>query len=285
MKAIEIKNLNKKYKDFELKDINFDVEKGTVMGLIGANGSGKTTILKSILSIIKYDGDIRILGEEISREIKDKVSSVFEEYFIGEYLSSKEVEKIYSDIYSKWDSNYFHELLEKLDIPKNKKYKDFSKGMKIKLKIAIALSSRPKLLILDEPTSGLDPVIRSEILDILLEYMEDEDNSILISSHITTDLEKIADYITFIDDGQVIFSKEKYDLEENYGIVRVSEEDFEKIDKSLIKKFKKEKYQINVLVDDVEKFRKNYPNFVVDRSTIDEIMVLYLRGDKAWCHF
>ncbi len=281
MKAIEIKNLNKKYKDFELKDINFDVEKGTVMGLIGANGSGKTTILKSILSIIKYDGDIRILGEEISREIKDKVSSVFEEYFIGEYLSSKEVEKIYSDIYSKWDSNYFHELLEKLDIPKNKKYKDFSKGMKIKLKIAIALSSRPKLLILDEPTSGLDPVIRSEILDIFLEYMEDEDNSILISSHITTDLEKIADYITFIDDGQVIFSKEKYDLEENYGIVRVSEEDFEKIDKSLIKKFKKEKYQINVLVDDVEKFRKNYPNFVVDRSTIDEIMVLYLRGDKA----
>lgn len=171
MKAIEIKNLNKKYKDFELKDINFDVEKGTVMGLIGANGSGKTTILKSILSIIKYDGDIRILGEEISREIKDKVSSVFEEYFIGEYLSSKEVEKIYSDIYSKWDSNYFHELLEKLDIPKNKKYKDFSKGMKIKLKIAIALSSRPKLLILDEPTSGLDPVIRSEILDIFLEYM------------------------------------------------------------------------------------------------------------------
>lgn len=285
MKAIEIKNLNKKYKDFELKDINFDVEKGTVMGLIGANGSGKTTILKSILSIIKYDGDIRILGEEISREIKDKVSSVFEEYFIGEYLSSKEVEKIYSDIYSKWDSNYFHELLEKLDIPKNKKYKDFSKGMKIKLKIAIALSSRPKLLILDEPTSGLDPVIRSEILDIFLEYMEGEDNSILISSHITTDLEKIADYITFIDDGQVIFSKEKYDLEENYGIVRVSEEDFEKIDKSLIKKFKKEKYQINVLVDDVEKFRKNYPNFVVDRSTIDEIMVLYLRGDKAWCHF
>lgn len=281
MKAIEIKNLNKKYKDFELKDINFDVEKGTVMGLIGANGSGKTTILKSILSIIKYDGDIRILGEEISREIKDKVSSVFEEYFIGEYLSSKEVEKIYSDIYSKWDSNYFHELLEKLDIPKNKKYKDFSKGMKIKLKIAIALSSRPKLLILDEPTSGLDPVIRSEILDIFLEYMEGEDNSILISSHITTDLEKIADYITFIDDGQVIFSKEKYDLEENYGIVRVSEEDFEKIDKSLIKKFKKEKYQINVLVDDVEKFRKNYPNFVVDRSTIDEIMVLYLRGDKA----
>ena len=281
MKAIEIKNLNKKYKDFELKDINFDVEKGTVMGLIGANGSGKTTILKSILSIIKYDGDIRILGEEISREIKDKVSSVFEEYFIGEYLSSKEVEKIYSDIYSKWDSNYFHELLEKLDIPKNKKYKDFSKGMKIKLKIAIALSSRPKFLILDEPTSGLDPVIRSEILDIFLEYMEDEDNSILISSHITTDLEKIADYITFIDDGQVIFSKEKYDLEENYGIVRVSEEDFEKIDKSLIKKFKKEKYQINVLVDDVEKFRKNYPNFVVDRSTIDEIMVLYLRGDKA----
>lgn len=281
MKAIEVKNLNKKYKDFELKDINFDVEKGTVMGLIGANGSGKTTILKSILSIIKYDGEIRILGEEISMDIKDKISSVFEEYFIGEYMNAKEVEKIYSDIYSKWDSKYYHELLEKLDIPKSKQYKDFSKGMKIKLKIAIALSSRPKLLILDEPTSGLDPVIRSEILDIFLEYMEDEDNSILISSHITTDLEKIADYITFIDDGKVIFTKEKYDLEENYGIVRVSEEDFEKIDTSLIKKFKKEKYQINVLVDNVEKFREIYPNFVVDRSTIDEIMVLYLRGEEV----
>ncbi|MGI5949215.1 ABC transporter ATP-binding protein [Peptoniphilus sp.] len=281
MKAIEIKNLNKIYDDFELKDVSFDVYQGTVMGLIGANGSGKTTILKSILSIIKYDGDIRILGEEISKDIKDEINSVFEEYFIGEYLNAKEVDKIYSEIYSKWDSNYFYELLDKFDIATDKKYKDFSKGMKIKLKIAIALSSRPKLLILDEPTSGLDPVIRSEILDIFLEYMEDENNTILISSHITTDLEKIADYITFINDGEVIFTEEKYDLEENYGIVRVSEEDFKKIDKRFIKKFKKEKYQINVLVDNLHEFEKTYPSFVVDRSTIDEIMVLYLRGEEA----
>lgn len=281
MKAIEIKNLNKRYDDFELKDVSFDVYQGTVMGLIGANGSGKTTILKSILSIIKYDGDIRILGEEISKDIKDEINSVFEEYFIGEYLNAKEVDKIYSEIYSKWDSNYFYELLDKFDIATDKKYKDFSKGMKIKLKIAIALSSRPKLLILDEPTSGLDPVIRSEILDIFLEYMEDENNTILISSHITTDLEKIADYITFINDGEVIFTEEKYDLEENYGIVRVSEEDFNKIDKRFIKKFKKEKYQINVLVDNLHEFEKTYPSFVVDRSTIDEIMVLYLRGEEA----
>lgn len=285
MKAIEIKNLNKSYDDFELKDVSFDVERGTVMGLIGANGSGKTTILKSILSIIKYDGDIKILGEEISKDIKDEINSVFEEYFIGEYLNAKEVDKIYSDIYSKWDSNYFYELLDKFEIAKDKKYKDFSKGMKIKLKIAIALSSHPKLLILDEPTSGLDPVIRSEILDIFLEYMEDENNTILISSHITTDLEKIADYITFIDDGEVLFTEEKYDLEENYGIVRVSEEDFKKIDKRFIKKFKKEKYQINVLVDNVHEFEKTYPSFVVDRSTIDEIMVLYLRGEDAWKHY
>lgn len=281
MNAIEIVNLNKSYKDFSLKNVSFAVKKGTVMGLIGANGSGKTTILKSILSIIKYEGEILIFGEQISNEIKNELNSVFDEYFIGEYMNSIEIEKIYSSIYSNWDSNYYHELLRKFDISSKKKYKDFSKGTKVKLKIAIALSTRPKLLILDEPTSGLDPVIRSEILDIFLDYMEDEDNTILISSHITTDLEKIADYITFIDNGEVVFSEEKYELEENYGIVRVSQSDFEKIDKSFIVKLKKEKYQINVLVNDVPKFKDKYPELVMDKTNIDEIMVLYLRGEDA----
>ena len=279
MKAVEVKNLNKKYDNFSLKDISFDVEKGSIMGLIGENGAGKTTILKCILSIAKYNGEILIFGEKINIETKQKINAVLDDVFLSEYLDPYEIDKILSGIYENWDSKYYFELLEKFKINNKKSMKDFSKGMKVKLKIATALSSKPKLLILDEPTAGLDPVVRDEILDILLEFVEDEENTILVSSHITTDLEKIADYITFIEDGKLIFSKDKYELLENYGVLRCSEEDFKNIEKSFVERYKVNKYNTEALIINVNEFKMKYPNLVVDKLELDEMMVFFAKGE------
>lgn len=280
MKAIEIKNLNKDYKDFKLKDISFNVEEGSIMGLIGENGAGKTTIIKSILSISKYRGEILVFGENLNVENKQYINAVLDDVFLSEYLNAKEIDKILSGIYKNWDSKYYFELLEKFEIKPNQMMKDFSKGMKVKLKIATALSSKPRLLILDEPTAGLDPVVRDEILEILLEFVEDEKNSILISSHITTDLEKIADYITYIEDGEVLFSKDKYELIENFGILRCTKEDFNLIDSSYIERYKVNKYNTEALIKDIEKFKNSYPNLVVDKLELDEMMVFYAKGES-----
>lgn len=280
MKAIEIKNLNKDYKDFKLKDISFNVEEGSIMGLIGENGAGKTTIIKSILSISKYTGEILVFGENLNVENKQYINAVLDDVFLSEYLNAKEIDKILSGIYKNWDSKYYFELLEKFEIKPNQMMKDFSKGMKVKLKIATALSSKPRLLILDEPTAGLDPVVRDEILEILLEFVEDEKNSILISSHITTDLEKIADYITYIEDGEVLFSKDKYELIENFGILRCTKEDFNLIDSSYIERYKVNKYNTEALIKDIEKFKNSYPNLVVDKLELDEMMVFYAKGES-----
>lgn len=280
MKAIEIKNLNKDYKDFKLKDISFNVEEGSIMGLIGENGAGKTTIIKSILSISKYTGEILVFGENLNVENKQYINAVLDDVFLSEYLNAKEIDKILSGIYKNWDSKYYFELLEKFEIKPNQMMKDFSKGMKVKLKIATALSSKPRLLILDEPTAGLDPVVRDEILEILLEFVEDEKNSILISSHITTDLEKIADYITYIEDGEVLFSKDKYELIENFGILRCTKEDFNLIDSSYIERYKVNKYNTEALIKDIEKFKNSYQNLVVDKLELDEMMVFYAKGES-----
>lgn len=278
MKAIEIKNLSKKYKDFEIKDLSFDHIEGSVMGLIGANGAGKTTILKSILDIVNHGGEIKIFGQDPDENIKDRIGFLLEDIFISNNINIKQTDNIYKNIYSKWDSEYFYYLTKKFNLPDKKPNDKFSKGMKMKYKIAIALSSRPDLLILDEPTSGLDPVIRDDILDILLEFMEDEKHSILFSSHITEDLEKIADYITYINDGKLVFSKEKYDLLENYAILKCTEEDLEKIDKENILKVKKSEYSIECLVDNKLEMKKKYPDLILDKAHISEIMVLYERG-------
>lgn len=178
MNAIEIKNLCKSYGDFKLDNVSFNVEQGSIMGLIGENGSGKTTIIKSILSIIKHDGEISVLGGEIDEDIKQKIGVVFDDAFISNYLTVKEIGKVLSGIYKNWDMEYYNYLLGEFKLPEDKMIKNFSKGMVVKIKIACALSSRPKLLILDEPTSGLDPVIRDEILDIFYEFIEDEEHTI-----------------------------------------------------------------------------------------------------------
>ncbi|RVU54392.1 ABC transporter ATP-binding protein [Anaerosphaera multitolerans] len=278
MNAIEVKNLYKSYGDFKLENVSFNVEKGTIMGLIGENGAGKTTIIKAILSMIKYEGDIKVLGGEINEEIKQDIGVVFDDAFLSNYLTIKEIGRVLSGIYRNWDEEYFNYIVEKFNLPQDKILNKYSKGMKVKAKIACALASRPKLLILDEPTSGLDPVIRDEILEIFYEFIEDEEHTILISSHITSDLEKIADYITFIDNGKILLSKEKDELLENYGILKCSEDELKEVDSSFVERVKREKYSVEALINNKDSFKIKYPNAIVDRVSLDEIMVFYIKG-------
>lgn len=282
--VLEIRNLGKKYNGFELKNVNLDVPKGMIMGLIGENGAGKTTTIKAILNILKRDsGEIVVFGLENSKhekEIKEQIGVVLEDSFLSDYLNPVDVHEIMKNMYTKWDKNLYFEYLENFKLPQNKMVKDFSSGMKMKLKIAVALSHHPKFLILDEPTSGLDPVARNEILDIFQDFIQDEEHSILLSSHITSDLEHIADYITFINQGQILFSKTRDELLEKYGIVKCSEEDFQKIAQKDYAKYKKNRYEYEVLVEDKFEFQRKYDIKIIDKPSIEEIMLLQIRGRK-----
>ena len=232
---LEVKNLCKKYKGFELRNINIEVPKGMIMGLIGENGAGKSTTIKSILNVINRDsGEINIFGLDNvknEKQIKEDIGVVLDDSFLSDYLNPTDINKIMKNMYKTWDEKLYFEYIEKFNLPRNKISKEFSSGMKMKLKIAVALSHHPKLLILDEPTSGLDPVARNEILDIFQDFIQDEEHGIFVSSHITSDLEHIADYITFINEGEIVLTKTRDELLENFGIVKCSEEDFKKFDK------------------------------------------------------
>ena len=281
---IELQNLTKKYVGFELKDISFSVPEGCIVGLIGENGAGKTTTIKSILNITKADGVIKIFGKDnkaYEKEIKKEIGVVLDDSFLSDYLTAKQINSIIKDAYKNWDENKFYDLLKQFDLPTNKLVKDFSSGMKMKLKIATAISHNPKLLILDEPTSGLDPVVRSEILDIFRKYIEeDETRSILLSTHITTDLEHISDYIVFIEKGKMIFNLPTNELLENYGIIKCIEEDFLQIDKNDYIKYKKQKYQYEILTSNKNNIRKKYNIATIDKPSIEDIMLFYIKGEK-----
>lgn len=282
---LEVKNLRKKYNGFELKDINLELPKGMIMGLIGENGAGKTTTIKSILNLIKIDkGEIKIFGlniKENEKKIKEDIGVVLDDGFFSEYLNPADINKIMRKMYKNWDEKLYFKYLEDFKLPKNKISKEFSSGMKMKLKIAVALSHHPKLLILDEPTSGLDPVARSEILDIFQDFIKNEDNSIFVSSHITSDLEHIADYITFINEGKIVLSKTRDELLEMYGIVKCSKSEFEKINKNDYVKFKVNRYEYDVLVEDKSKFKRKYDFKIIDKPTLDDIMLIYIKGEKS----
>ena len=282
---LEVKNLRKKYNGFELKDINLELPKGMIMGLIGENGAGKTTTIRSILNLIKIDkGEIKIFGlniKENEKKIKEDIGVVLDDGFFSEYLNPADINKIMRKMYKNWDEKLYFKYLEDFKLPKNKISKEFSSGMKMKLKIAVALSHHPKLLILDEPTSGLDPVARSEILDIFQDFIQNEDNSIFVSSHITSDLEHIADYITFINEGKIVLSKTRDELLEMYGIVKCSKSEFEKINKNDYVKFKVNRYEYDVLVEDKSKFKRKYDFKIIDKPTLDDIMLIYIKGEKS----
>ena len=281
--ALEVKNLTKDYGDFVLDKLNFTLPRGVIMGLIGENGAGKSTTINCILNEIqKDDGEILIFGKDhISNEIeiKSKLGVVFDENHFPDIFTPMEIGKYMAGIYSGWEWATYRQFLEKFELPKDKKIKDFSKGMKVKLAFAVALSHKAELLILDEATSGLDPIIRDDVLDMLIDFVQDESHSVLVSSHITSDLEKVADYITFLHKGKVVFSHEKDDLVDNYGIISCGAAIFDRLDKTEIIAYRKEDYQYKVLVKNRDKAVKNYPKAIVSPATIEEIMLFYVKGE------
>ena len=282
---IEIKNLKKKYDDkFELGEIDITIPKGVIVGLIGENGSGKTTLIKLMLNIIKSDnGEIKIFGKDNKKkekEIKEDIGVVLDNMFFPELLNAKDINNSMKDIYKNWDSKLYFSYLKEFDLPDNKSLKSMSKGMRKKLEIATALAHKPKLLILDEPTSGLDPVIRNEVLDIFQKFIEDEEHGVLLSTHITSDLEHIADEIIFIDKGKKVLQKSRDEIIDNYGILKCDIDYFSNIAKKDIITYKKTKYAYEILVDDKEKTSKKYPSCVIDKIILEDLMVLVIKGEK-----
>ena len=282
---IEIKKLKKKYDDkFELGKIDLAIPKGVIVGLIGENGAGKTTLIKAMLNIIKIDnGEIKIFGKDYKKEekeIKEDIGIVLDNMFFPELLNAKDINNAMKDVYKNWDSELYFSYLKEFDLPDNKPLKSMSKGMRKKLEIVAAISHKPKLLILDEPTSGLDPVVRSEVLEIFQKFIEDEEHSILLSTHITSDLEHIADEIIFIDKGKKVLQKSRDEIIDNYGILKCDIDYFSNIDKKDMVAYKKTKYAYEILVNDKEQASKKYHNCVIDKITLEDLMLLVIKGEK-----
>lgn len=281
-----LKNVNKKYEksNFAIKDISFSVPEGSIVGFIGENGAGKSTTMNCILNVIRRDsGTIEIFGREMTDEdidIRENIGVVYDSNNFPEHLTAKQLADILGRIYSKWDDFCFEQFLRRFGLPESQKIKSYSRGMSMKLAIAVALSHDSKLLILDEATSGLDPIMRDEILDVLLEFVKQENHSILLSSHITSDLEKIADYIVFIHNGEIILNKTKDELIYEYGVIRCSENDFYNILPEDILSSMKKDYQIDVLIKNKKLMEKKYKNLIIDSVSLDEIMLLLAKGER-----
>ena len=277
--AIEIKNLCKSYPAFSLKNVNITLPKGYIMGFIGANGAGKSTTISSLLGLIKKDSGICLIdGKDIrdmSKLEKAKVGVVLDECNYPETLNWKQVDKFMKKIYSTWDSEKFCSMCRKWNLDDKTKIADYSKGMKMKLSIASAMCHGANLLVMDEATSGLDPVVRNEILDMLRDFVQDEENSVFISSHIISDLEKICDYITFIRKGQIVFSTEKDNLVEKYGILRCSNADFATVDKSAVVAYNQNSFATDALV-----YRDRIVgDYIVDTANMEDIMLYYTKEE------
>lgn len=281
--ALVVNGLTKQYKDFTLDGVSFAVPCGTIVGLVGENGAGKSTTMNAILGLIQKDaGTIEIFGKQdaqIDNAVRNRIGVVFDGNNFPDVLTARQLSNIFKKLYAEWDEGEYSALLQKISLPLDKKIKEFSKGMKMKLSIAVALSHHSQLLILDEATSGLDPVVRDDILDMFLEFVQDEGHSILVSSHITSDLEKVADYIVFIHQGKVVFVKPKDELRYQYGVLRCGKAQFEEIDRADMVAWRRQDYEWEVLVADREAARRKYPKAVVDPATIDEIMLLYVKGE------
>lgn len=277
MNAIEIRNLTKTYKGFSLTNFSLTLPEGCIMGLIGENGAGKSTTIKSILGIVHPDsGEIKIFGEPANNEQKNDIGVVLDEVGIPELFNIHEVNAIMKNSFTNWSEGTFFDYMKRFKLPEKKKFNTFSKGMKMKMGIAVALSHNAKLLILDEPTSGLDPVARDEIVEILNEFTRDESHSILISSHVVSDLEKLCDYIAFVHNGRLMLCEEKDRLLEQYGFINTTKEGIKELDSSAIIGKKFTNWGVEALVD-----REKIPySFKVQPVTIEELFVFMVKEEK-----
>ncbi len=285
--AIEINGLTKRYDGFTLDNISFNVPKGSIMGFIGQNGAGKTTTIRALLNIIKPDGGtIKMLGMdhiEHEYEIKEQIAAVFDELPFHESFNANQLSTMFGGMYANWDREQFFSFLDRFGLPRRKKIGKFSKGMKMKLQISTALSHGAKLLIMDEATTGLDPVVRNEILDIFRNYLQDENNSILMSSHITGDLEKIADGVTFIDRGRILLSGYKDEILESHGVIKCTKADYGNIAPDDCISARLNDFGAEVMVADREAAKRKYSGLTVDKTTLEEIMLFYVnREKKEW---
>ena len=282
--CIEIRGLCKSYGDFALNHIDLTLPGGSILGLIGENGAGKTTTIKCILNLIHRDaGEITLLGYDNIREerlAKQDIGLVLDECFFHDTLRPLDVGKVLAPAYKKWDQTLFRSYLEKFGLQEKKLIREYSRGMKMKLSLSAALAHRPKLLILDEATAGLDPVIRDEILDEFLGFIQDEDHGILMSSHITSDLEKVADYIAYIHQGEVVLSDAKDNILDSCGRVGCTAAQLETIDRADVLRTRKGAFGCEALVADRAAFSRKYPMLLVERTTLEDIMLFVGKGEE-----
>ena len=277
--ALELSGVCKHYSDFSLQNVSFRLPKGSIMGFIGENGAGKTTTIKTILNLIHPDGgEIRILGRDSRKEepqARAETGVVLDTCCFYPTLRVRQINRILKQIYPTWDEALFFSYTSRFQLPAAKPVKDFSKGMRMKLNIACALAHRPKLLLLDEATSGLDPVMRDQFLDLLLEFIQEEDHSVLFSTHITSDLEKVADYITFLQQGRIVFSEAKDVLTERYGILRCSKEAYAKLDRRSVAGCRQNAFGVEALITNKPEFTFLHRELTVDPVSVEDIMVYY----------
>ena len=284
---LELQQVSKAFpsSDFALDQVTFSLPYGAILGVVGENGAGKTTTIDCILNTIpKSGGTIRIFGREMSdadTDIREKIGVVYDGDNFPLYWTANQLSEVMEGLYAQWDRALFRKYLEEFRLPAGQKIKRYSKGMSMKLAIAAALSHHPKLLILDEATSGLDPIMRDEMLDVFLEFVQEEEHSILLSSHITSDLEKVADYIAFIHNGKVIMTASKDDLVYRYAVMRCKESQFLALDPDDILAYRRRDLQTDVLVPDIRNAQRKYRDVVIDHTSIEEIMLLLVKGERV----
>lgn len=283
--VIEVKNVTKDYGDFKIDNISFAVPEGSVCGFIGQNGAGKTTTIKAILDVINVDaGEIFVFGQDVkidSARLREDIGVVFDEMGFHEFMTGKDINIMMKNIYKNWDENVFFEYLKKFSLPSKKPCGDFSRGMRMKLQIAVALSHNAKLLIMDEPTSGLDPIVRNEMLQIFREYVIEEDHTILLSSHITGDLEKLADEVVFINGGRIVLAGNKDEILEKHGLLKCKKDELREISDELIVHTEVETFGVTVLVNDKNACAKLYPQMVIEQASLEDIMLFYVSRATA----
>lgn len=283
--VIEMKNVTKDYGDFKLDNISFSVPEGSVCGFIGQNGAGKTTTIRIILDAITRDsGEVYVFGQNVdkaSAALREDIGVVFDEMGFHDFLTARQLNTIMKNVYINWNEKNYFEYLKRFSLPAKKACGSFSRGMRMKLQIATALSHEAKLLIMDEPTSGLDPVVRNEMLQIFREYVVEEDHTILLSSHITGDLEKLADEVVFIDGGKIVLQGNKDEILERHGILRCKKEELNHISKSLIVSAETSNVGAEILVNDRKTAQKLYPETVIEPARLEEIMIYYVNKAKG----